>query len=62
MNPVLCVFEKFAYKVGIFQKKLAGVVRFMRAVLIEFSLRHPGSLYEPSLTEGQSSERVTCIL
>ena len=44
MNPVLCVFEKFDYKVGIFHKKLAGVVRFMRAVLIEFSLRHPGSL------------------
>ena len=52
MNPVLCVFEKFAYKVGIFHKKLAEFVRFMRALLIEFSLRHPGSLYEPSLTEG----------
>ena len=59
MNPVLCVFEKFAYKVGIFHKKLAEFIRFMRAVLIEFSLRHPGSLHEASLTEGQSSERVT---
>ena len=59
MNPVLCVFEKFAYKVGIFHNKLAEFLRFMRAVLIEFSLRHPGSLYERSLTEGQSSKRVT---
>ena len=59
MNPVLCVFEKFAYKVGIFHKKLAEFLRFMRAVLIEFSLRHPGSLHEPSLSEGQSSKRVT---
>ena len=59
MNSVLCVFKKFAYKIGIFHKKLAEFVRFMRAVLIEFSLRHPGSLHEPSLTEGQSSERVT---
>ena len=59
MNPVMCVFEKFAYKVGIFHRKLAEFVRFMRAVLIEFSLRHPGSLHEPSLTEGQSRERVT---
>ena len=32
MNPVLCVFEKFAYKVGIFHKKLAEFVRFMRAL------------------------------
>ena len=59
MNPVLCVFEKFAYKVGIFHKKFSEFVRFMRAVLIEFSLQHPGSLHEPSLTEGQCSERVT---
>ena len=59
MNPVLCVFEKFAYKVGIFHKRLAEFVCFVRAVLIEFSLRHPGSLHEPSLTEGQYSERVT---
>ena len=59
MNNVMCVFEKFAYKVGIFHKKLAEFVRFMRAVLHEFSLRHPGSLHEPSLTEGQSSKRVT---
>ena len=59
MNPVLCVFEKLPYKVGIFHKKLAEFVRFMGSVLIEFSLRHPGSLHEPSLTEGQSSERVT---
>ena len=59
MNPVLCVFEKLAYKFGIFHKKLAEFLWFMRAVLIEFFLRHPGSLHEPSLTEGQSSERVT---
>ena len=59
MNPVLCVFEKLAYKVGTFHKKLAEFLRFVRAVLIEFSLRHPGSLHEPSLIEGQSSERVT---
>ena len=59
MNPVLCVFEKFTYKVGIFHKKLSEFLRFMRAVLIEFSLRHPGSLHEPSLSEGQSSKRVT---
>ena len=59
MNPVLCVFEKFAYKFGIFHKRLTEFVRFMGAVLIEFSLRHPGSLHEPSLTEGKSSERVT---
>ena len=52
MNPVLCVFEKFAYKVGIFKKKLAEFPRFVLAVLIEFSLRHPGSLHEHSLTEG----------
>ena len=43
MNPVLCVFEKLAYKVGIFHKKLAEFLRFVLAVLIEFSLRHPGS-------------------
>ena len=36
MNPVLCVFEKFAYKVGIFHKRLAEFVRFVGAVLIEF--------------------------
>ena len=59
MNPVLCVFEKLPYKVGIFHKKLAEFIRFVLAVLIEFSLRHPGSLHEHSLTEGQSSERVT---
>ena len=53
MNPVLCVFEKFVYKVGTFHKKLAEFLRFMQAVLIEFFLRHPGSLHEPSLTEGQ---------
>ena len=62
VNPVMCVFEKLAYKVGIFHKKLAEFLRFMGAVLIEFSLRHPGSLHESSLTEGQSSERVTWIL
>ena len=59
MNPVLCVFEKFAYKFCMFHKRLSEFVHFMGAVLIEFSLRHPGSLHEPSLTEGQSSERVT---
>ena len=59
MNPVLCVFEKFAYKVGIFHTKLAGFLRFVLAVLIDFFLRHPGSLHEPSLIEGRSSERVT---
>ena len=59
MNPVLCVFEKLPYKVGIFRKKLAEFQRFVLAVLIEFSLRHPGSLHEASLTEGQSSERDT---
>ena len=59
MNPVLCVFEKFAYKVGVFHKRLAEFVRFVGAVLIEFSLRHPGSLHDNTLTEGESSERVT---
>ena len=58
MNPVLCIFEKFIYKVGIFHKRLAEFVRFVRAVLIEFSLRQPGSLQEPSLTEGKSTESV----
>ena len=51
MNPDLCVFEKFAYKFCIFLKRLAEFVRFVGTVLIEFSLRHPGSLHEPSLTE-----------
>ena len=59
MNPVLCVFEKLPYKVGIFHKKLAELLRFVLAILIEFSLRYPGSLHEHSLTEGQSSEKVT---
>ena len=59
MNPVLCVFEKFSYKVDKFQKTMAEFLRFVVALLIEFSLRHPGSLHEPSLTEGESSERVT---
>ena len=45
MNPVLCVFEKLAYKVGKFHKKLAEFLWFVVAVLIEFSLRHPGSLH-----------------
>ena len=62
VNPVLCVFEKLAYKVGKFQKTMTEFLRFVVAVLIEFSLRHPGSLNEHSLTEGQSSERVTWIL
>ena len=60
--PVLCVFDKLAYKVGIFQKKLAEFLLFVLAVLIEFSLRHPGSLHEHRLTEGQFSVRVTWIL
>ena len=59
MNPVLCVFEKLAYKVGKFQKTMAEFLRFMVSVLVEFSLRHPDSLHEHNLTEGQSSERVT---
>ena len=59
MNPVLCIFEKLAYKVGKFQKNMAEFLRFVVAVLIEFSLRHPDSLHENSLTEGQSSDRVT---
>ena len=59
MNPVLCVFEKLAYKVGKFHKNMAEFLRFVVAVLIEFSSRYPDSLHEHSLTEGQSSERVT---
>ena len=59
MNPVLCVFEKVAYKVGKFHKKLAEFLWFLVVVLIEFFLRHLGSLNEHSLTDGQSSERVT---
>ena len=55
-------FVKLAYKVGIFHKNLAEFLRFVLAVLIEFSLQHPGSLLEHSLPEGQSSERVTWIL
>ena len=62
VNPVLCVFEKFSYKVGKFQKTKAELLCFVVPVLIEFSLRHPDSLNEHSLTEGQSSERVTWIL
>ena len=54
MNPVLCVFEKLAYKVGKFHKKLAEFLRFVVPVLIEFSLRHPGSLHEHSLTNLRS--------
>ena len=52
MNPVLCVFEKLAYKVGKFHKKLAEFLLFVVPVLIEFSLRHPGSLHEHSLNKG----------
>ena len=59
MNPVQCDFKKFAYKVGIFYKRLAEFVRFVGAVLIEFPCDTLGSLHENSLTEGQSSERVT---
>ena len=59
MNPVLCVFEKLAYKFGKFHKTKAEFLLFVVPVLIEFSLRHHGSLHEHSLTKGQSSERVT---
>ena len=59
MNPVQCVFEKSAYKVAKFHKNIAEFVCFVMAVLIEFSLRHPGSLHDHTLTQGQSSERVT---
>ena len=59
MNPVLCVFEKLAYKHSKFHKKLAEFLLFVVAILIEFSLRHPGSLHDHTLTQGQSSERVT---
>ena len=59
MNPVLCVFEKLAFKVGIFHKTLAAFLRFVLSVLIEFFLQRHSSLNEHSLTEGQSSERVT---
>ena len=59
MNPVLCVFEKLAYKVGKFHKTIAEFILFVVPVLIEFSLRHHGSLHVHSLTKGQSSERVT---
>ena len=52
MNPVLCVFEKLAYKDGKFHKKLAEFPLFVVPVLIKFSLRHPGSLHEHSLTKG----------
>ena len=62
VNPVLCVFEKLSYKFIIFHKTLAEFLRFVLAVLIEFSFRHPGSLHEHSLPEGQSSEKVTWIL
>ena len=62
VNPVLCVFEKLAYKVGIFHKTLAAFLRFVLSVLTEFFLQRHGSLHEHSLTEGQSSERVTWIL
>ena len=62
VNIVLCVFEKLAYKVGKFQKAMAELICFVVVVLIEFSLRHPDSLREHSLNEGQFSERVTWIL
>ena len=52
MNPVLCVFEKLAYKFGKFHKTIAEFILFVVAVLIEFSLRHHGSLHEHSLTKG----------
>ena len=52
MNPVVCVFEKLAYKDGKFHKKLAEFPLFVVPVLIEFSLRHPGCLHEHSLTKG----------
>ena len=59
MNPVLCVFEKLAYKFGKFHKTIAEFILFVVPVLIEFSLRHHGSLHVHTLTKGQSSERVT---
>ena len=62
VNPVLCVLGKLSYKVGKFKKTMAEFLRFVVAVLIAFSLRHPGSLHESSLTEGQFIERVTWIL
>ena len=45
-----------------FKKQWLSSLRFVVMVLIEFSLRHPDSLHEHSLNEGQSSERVTWIL
>ena len=55
-----CAFlRNWLAKLANFKKKMAEFLRFVVAVLIEFSLRHPGSLHEHSLTEGQSSERVT---
>ena len=59
MNPVLCVFEKLAYKFGKFHKTIADFLLFVVAVLIEFSLRHHGSLHDHTLTKGQCSVRVT---
>ena len=41
VNPVLCVFEKLAYKVGIFHKIFSEFLRFVLAVLIEFSFATP---------------------
>ena len=62
VNPVLCVLRNWLTKLAYFTKNLAEFLRFMGAVRIEFSLRHPGSLHESSLTEGQSSDWVTWIL
>ena len=39
MNPVLCVFEKLAYKVGKFHKKLAEFLLFV--VPVRYSLSFP---------------------
>ena len=52
MNPVVCVFEKLTYKVAKFHKNISEFVRFVVAVLIEFSLRHPDSLHDHTLTQG----------
>ena len=49
-------------KLATLKKTMVEFLRFVVAVLIAFSLRHPDSLHESSLTEGQSSERVTWIL
>ena len=59
VNPVQCVFCEIGLQSWHISQKFGW---FVLAVLIEFSLRHPGSLHEHRLTEGQSTERVTWIL